>query len=162
MKVFSYISMVVVSGSMLCAGDLVGDPLLKILRDAQQVHTEQGSNESFNTDNPLDHAEPSSSVGEFDAVLSGVTGGSSDLDDSGGGILVDATPRSEVRNELQKEETVEDFTKHIITAEPGLNQDESNLKNDLDLKMDNKNEEAARILDKAHLDKTHVVETVAA
>jgi hypothetical protein len=161
MKVFSYIGMVVFSGSMLCAGDLAGDPLLKILRDAQQVHTELGSNESFNTDNPLDHAEPSSSVGEFDTILSGVTGGSSDLDDSGGGILVDATPRSEVRAELKKEEVVEDLAKHITTSEPVLNEDESNLKNDLDLKIHNKNEEAAKILDKAHLDKDHVATAVA-
>ena len=127
---------------------------MRILIKAQrQASAEQGYNESFNTENPLEHAESNSSVGGIEDVLSAVTSDSSDLlvEDNPNGVLLDVTPSSEVREELKKEEAVEDLVTHITTAEPVLNKDESNLKNGLDLKINNRNPEAAKILDMAHV-----------
>lgn len=138
-----------VSISMVQAVDLMGDGALRVLMDAQKPHSQQGPNESFNTGNPLNHAESKGSVTSLADEL-GNADPAVDLGANNKDILGNAVPANEVRDELRKQEAFDD-QKYGVMSGQGANEDESLKKAPFDLKWLNPNPQSAVILDQAQV-----------
>ncbi len=143
MKVLIYSGMFLSLTTAVYAGDMLGDNrLLKILAGLEKAN--QPSNESFNDENPLGHAEVQPSVEGASSVLVGGDSGSVSEEN----ILGDANTASPVLGELSKQESLED-QKFGALSGTGPNEDESLLKSPLDSKM-GKVKPEAKVLDKAN------------
>ena len=153
MKALICTSLIVASISMLQAGDLMGDGALKVLMNTQKPHSEQGPNDSFKRDNPFSHAEEGKKglndslvMIEKEKLLI-----QDDLaENKASDILNDAQDKNPVKEELAKQEALEDQKFGVMTGQDP-NGDESKMLNDLDLKIPGFNKHAAGMFNQAQV-----------
>ena len=145
MNVLIYSGLFVALTTAVYAGSMPAEgALFRILAGLDKPN--QPTNENFDVNNPLGHAEVKPSVGGASSVLVG--------DDSAGvsseeNILGDATPANPVLNELGKQESLDDQNFGPL-AGIGSKEDESTVyKTELDSKLGNLNQ-AAEVLNKAN------------
>lgn len=102
------------------------------------------SNESFNVDNPLGHAEVKPGVGDASSILVGGDSGSVSEEN----ILGDASPANPVLGEFGKQESLEDQNFGALSG-TGPNEDEATrYKAELDSRLAKVS--PAKVLDKAN------------
>ena len=135
--------MVLLSVSLLQAADVEGGFLAALMARAQP-HANPEFPEHKNGE-ILEHAKTANSAVALPSqaeVLEGQVGNDA-LEQKSGVILNDANAPDPVRDELHKQETVEDLKKYPVISGQGPNEDESVSKAALDLKLSNPNPEGA-------------------
>lgn len=138
--------MVLLSVSLLQAADVEGGFLAALMARAQP-HANPESPDHKNGE-ILEHANVENSVVSLPSqaeVLEGQVGNAA-LEQKSGAILNDANAPDPVRDELHKQETMEDLKKYPVVSGQGPNEDESVSKAALDLKLLNPNSEGASAL----------------
>ncbi|MEI6628208.1 MAG: hypothetical protein WCN27_02210, partial [Alphaproteobacteria bacterium] len=140
MKVLIYSGMFLALTTTVCAGDMLGERLLKILSEKPK----QPSSESFDVNSPFGHAQMDSSVEGASSILGGVS--SDPVLASEENLLDGATPASPVSEKFKEQEVIDDQQYGALSG-TGPNEDESTrYKTDLDLKL-GKVKPEAKVLD---------------